>query len=75
MTTELLQKVIATVETLPVEEQNTILKRWLYELDKIKISPSDKSQVKLSELLLLPELEENETLFERNEDTGRDIIL
>ncbi|MBE9056746.1 hypothetical protein [Sphaerospermopsis sp. LEGE 08334] len=75
MTTELLQKVIATVETLPVEEQNTILKRWLYELEKIKISPSDKSQVKLSELLLLPELEENETLFERNEDTGRDIIL
>ncbi len=75
MTTELLQKVIATVETLPVEEQNTILKRWLYELEKIKISPSDKSQVKLSELLLLRELEENETLFERNEDTGRDIIL
>ncbi|TAE59068.1 MAG: hypothetical protein EAZ76_10900 [Nostocales cyanobacterium] len=75
MTTELLQKVIATVETLPVEEQNTILKRWLYELEKIKISPSDKSQVKLSELLLLPELEENETLFERDEDTGRDIIL
>lgn len=75
MTTELLQKVIATVETLPVEEQNTILKRWLYELEKIKISPSDKSQVKLSELLLLPELEENETLFERNEDTGRDIVL
>jgi hypothetical protein len=75
MTTELLQKVIATVETLPLEEQNTILKRWLHELEKLKISPSDKSQVKLSELLLLPELEETETLFERDEDTGRDIIL
>jgi hypothetical protein len=29
MTTELLQKVIETVETLPIEEQKTILQRWL----------------------------------------------
>ena len=29
----------------------------------------------LSELLLLPELEENELLFERDKDPGRDIIL
>ena len=75
MTTELLQKVIETVETLSIEEQNTILRRWLYELEKLKGSQADKSQIKLSEFLLLPELEENETLFERNEDTGRDIIL
>jgi hypothetical protein len=75
MTTELLQKVIETVETLPIEEQNTILKRWLYELEKLKVSQSDKSQFKLSELLLLPELEETETLFERDQDTGRDITL
>ncbi|MFM6221042.1 MAG: hypothetical protein ACKPFK_06065 [Dolichospermum sp.] len=75
MTTELLQKVIQTVETLPIEEQNTILRRWLYELEKIKVSQTDKSQIKLSEFLLLPELEETETLFERDKDTGRDIIL
>jgi hypothetical protein len=75
MTTELLQKVIETVETLPIEEQNTILQRWLYELEKLKVSQSEQSQFKLSELLLLPELEETETLFERDKDTGRDIIL
>jgi hypothetical protein len=75
MTTELLQKVIATVEILPIEEQNTILQRWLYELETYKLSQSSQSQVKLSELLLLTELEETETLFERDEDTGRDITL
>ncbi|HLO84251.1 MAG TPA: hypothetical protein VK203_04440 [Nostocaceae cyanobacterium] len=75
LNTELLQKVIETVETLPIEEQNTILQRWLCELEKLKVSQSDKSQLKLSELLLLPELEETETLFERDEDTGRDITL
>ncbi|BAZ79504.1 hypothetical protein PN497_11540 [Sphaerospermopsis kisseleviana CS-549] len=75
MTTELLQKVIETVETLPIEEQKTILQRWLCELEEIKVSQSDKSQMKLSEFLLLPELEENETLFARDKDTGRDISL
>ncbi|MBD2135381.1 hypothetical protein H6F47_23905 [Sphaerospermopsis sp. FACHB-1094] len=75
MTTELLQKVIETVETLPIEEQKTILQRWLCELEEIKFSQSDKSQMKLSEFLLLPELEENETLFARDKDTGRDISL
>ncbi|MFM5983483.1 MAG: hypothetical protein ACKO9I_23585 [Sphaerospermopsis kisseleviana] len=75
MTTELLQKVIETVETLPIEEQKTILQRWLCELEEIKVSQSDKSQMKLSEFLLLPELEENETLFARDKDPGRDISL
>ena len=75
MTTKLLQKVIATVEILPIEEQNNILQRWLYELEIYKISQSSQSPVKLSELLLLPELEETEPLFERDKDTGRDITL
>ncbi|MFO5494980.1 MAG: hypothetical protein ACLBM6_21145, partial [Cuspidothrix sp.] len=60
MTTKLLQKFIETVESLPIEEQNNILQRWLYELEAHKIVQSNKSQVKLSELLLLPELEETE---------------
>jgi predicted DNA-binding antitoxin AbrB/MazE fold protein len=30
---------------------------------------------KLSEFLLLPELEEDEPLFERDKDTGREIVL
>ena len=36
----------------------------------------DKSvqfQPKLSELLLLPELEEDNSLFDRNKETGRDV--
>ena len=36
---------------------------------------SIQSQQKLSELLLLRELEENEPLFERDKDTGREIVL
>lgn len=36
---------------------------------------SEDSQLKLSEVLLLPELDDNEVLFERNNDTGRDVIL
>ena len=75
MTTKLIQKVIETVETLPIEEQNNILQRWLHELETHQIAQSKQSQLKLSELLLLHELEENETLFERDKDTGRDITL
>lgn len=36
---------------------------------------SNKPQSKLSELLLLPELEEDELLFERDQDTGRAINI
>ncbi len=36
---------------------------------------SNKPQSKLSELLLLPELEEDELLFERDKDAGREIDI
>lgn len=36
---------------------------------------SIQSQPKLSELLLLPELEEDDSFFERNKDTGTEIDL
>lgn len=75
MTTKLIQKVIETVKTLPIEEQSNILQRWLYELETHKIAQSNQCQVKLSELLLLSDLEETEMLFERDKDTGRDITL
>lgn len=75
MTTKLLEKVITKVESLPTEKQNIILQRWLDELERDKIDQSIPSQLKLSELLLLPELEETENLFERDQDTGREIIL
>ncbi|MBE9218653.1 hypothetical protein [Dolichospermum flos-aquae] len=58
MTTKLLQKVIETAETLPIEEQNNILQPWLHELKIHQIAQSKQSQFKLSELLLLHELEE-----------------
>ncbi len=43
--------------------------------DENNIHLNESSEHKLSEFLLLPELEENDLLFERNKDTGRDIIL
>jgi hypothetical protein len=36
---------------------------------------SEVREKKLSEALLLPELEENESLFERDKDTGKERIL
>jgi hypothetical protein len=43
------------------------------EVEKKKTE--EKSKSKLSELLLLPELEDDEILFERDKSPGRDIIL
>ena len=43
--------------------------------DENNIHHYESSEPKLSEFLSLPELEEDELLFERNQDTGRDIIL
>ena len=43
--------------------------------DENNINHYESSEHKLSEFLLLPELEEDELLFERNQDTGRDIVL
>jgi hypothetical protein len=40
-----------------------------------KENETEKPNVKLSEFLLLPELEDDEILFERNKDTGREIPL
>ena len=52
MTTKLLQKVIETVETLPIEEQNNILQCWLHELETHQISQSKQSQFKLQQVQL-----------------------
>ena len=43
--------------------------------DENNLNLNELSEQKLSEFLLLPELEEDELLFERNKDTGRDIVL
>ena len=43
--------------------------------DGEKKNTDEKSKSKLSELLLLPELEDDEILFERDKSTGRDILL
>ncbi|NCR42535.1 MAG: hypothetical protein EWV91_21130 [Microcystis aeruginosa Ma_QC_Ca_00000000_S207] len=39
-----------------------------------KQNDTEKMKSKLSEFLLLPELEEDEILFERDKDTGREIF-
>lgn len=43
--------------------------------DAENLQNNQVSKSKLSSFLLLPELEENESLFERNHELGRDIIL
>ena len=43
--------------------------------DENNLNHYESSEHKLSEFLLLPELEEDELLFERNQDTGRDLVL
>ena len=43
--------------------------------DENNLNLNELSEHKLSEFLLLPELEEDDRLFERNKDTGRDIVL
>jgi hypothetical protein len=79
--TKLLEQAIAKVKQLPDSEQERIA-QLILELMSPQIEKGEKqenlsksSQGKLSEVLLLPELEDNEVLFERNNETGRDIEL
>ena len=73
----LLEKAINQLKQLPETEQMRIASLILNNLkankDKTPIKDSDS---KLSEVLLLPELEEGEEeIFTRNQDTGREITL
>ena len=72
---ESLNKVIAKLEQLPESQQEKMDQLMLKELEKLTYWPREEKKKKLSDLLLLPELEEDELLFERDQDTGREIIL
>ena len=78
---KLLEQAIAKVQQLPKSDQDRIA-RLILELvstptKKIEKQKdlSNNSQGKLSQVLLLPELEDNETLFERDNEVLRDIEL
>jgi virulence-associated protein VagC len=71
--------IITTIKKVP-SSWHLVTKNLETELKdgSIKHDHSEENQehiTKLSELLLLPELEENDPLFERNQDTGRDLTL
>jgi predicted DNA-binding antitoxin AbrB/MazE fold protein len=64
--------VLHPLECVELPEGQSVIIVVLEENQEEKSVPS---KLKLSELLLLPELAEDETLFERDKDTGRDIVL
>ena len=64
--------VIYSLESVQLPEGKSVV---IIVMEENKEDKSVQSKLKLSELLLLPELEEYDPLFERDKDTGRDIIL
>ncbi|NBD14605.1 MAG: hypothetical protein GVY04_00230 [Cyanobacteria bacterium] len=79
MMTPLLEKAINQLKQLPEAEQTRIASLILNNLNSQhfeKVALTKDSNSKLSEILLLPELEEGEEeIFTRNQDTGREITL
>lgn len=77
MMSPLLEKAINQLKHLPETEQTKIASLILNNLKANKNkTPIKDSDYKLSEVLLLPELEEGEEeIFTRNQDTGREINL
>jgi len=74
----LLEKAIHQLKMLPEAEQEKMARSILRILNSEELSKasSHKNQTKLSEVLLLPELEvEEEKIFTRDKNTGRDINL
>ena len=79
MMTPLLEKAINQLKQLPEAEQTRVASLILNNLNAQQfknVTPTKDSNSKLSEILLLPELEEGEEeIFTRNQDTGREITL
>jgi predicted DNA-binding antitoxin AbrB/MazE fold protein len=64
--------VIHPLESVNLPEGQSVI---IIILAENKAERSGQSQLKLSELLLLPELEADEPLFERQQDLCKEIIL
>ncbi len=73
--TKLLEEAITRVKQLPESEQEKIAQLMLKELENLTFLLKQKKKKKLSDLLLLPEVEDDEVLCERHKDTGREITL
>lgn len=75
---KLLEKAINQLKQLPLAEQEKIAQSILEAINNEQQENflAENNKTKLSESLLLPELEEGEdTIFTRDQDTGRDITL
>jgi hypothetical protein len=70
-----LNQVIEKLAQLPEVQQEKFAQEMLTKLENLTTLSQKNEDKKLSEALLLPELEADESLFERNKDTGREIIL
>ena len=64
--------VIHPLESVNLPEGQSVM---IVVIEENQERKSVQSQLKLSELLLLPELEEKAPFFERNKDTGSEIIF
>jgi len=79
MMSPLLEKAINQLKHLPEAEQTRVASLILNNLNSRQfenLAQAKENHSKLSEVLLLPELEAGEEeLFTRNQDTGREITL
>lgn len=64
--------VIQPQESVNLSEGQTVI---IVTIEEDRANKPVSNSSKLSELLLLPELEDNEPIFERDYDTGRAIDL
>lgn len=74
MMIELLDDAINQVKVLPEFEQKKIALLIIKELSQSSVMEKTSNQ-KLSDFLLMSELDDHELLFERSQDTGREINL
>ena len=74
--TQLLEEMIEQLRQLSETEQNKIAQNVIGQIKEQSKNQSSKIRLKLSDDFLIPILEsEEDFLFERNKDTGRDITL
>lgn len=64
--------VIHPLESVNLPEGQSVM---IVVIEENQADKSVESQLKLSEFLLLPELEENDPFFDRDKETGREIIF
>lgn len=74
--THLLEEMLQKIQTLSEPEQNRIALDVIQSIDRVTQQVSRRSERSLSQILLLPILEDEElVVFDRDPDTGREIIL